>query len=79
MSEFEINKPVGIAVAVITTALVAVGIWFATGRQQGDATKPDARGVPAVAGPAQIPPDAGGAPPITGPNAAAMAPAPIPR
>jgi len=79
MSEFEISKPVGIAAALVTTVLVVVGIWFAAGRQQGDATRPDTHGVPAVAGPAQIPPDAGGAPPVTGPGAAAMAPAPIPR
>jgi len=76
MSEFEVSKPVGIAAAVITMTLVAVGIWFATGRQQGDSTKPATNGVPAVAGPAVAPPDAAGTTPVTGLGAAAMAPPP---
>lgn len=77
MNEFEISKPVGIAVGLVTVILVAAGIWFATGRQ-GDPTKPATNGVPAIAGPAMTPPDAGGAT-LPPPGAAAMAPAPIPR
>jgi hypothetical protein len=77
MSEFEISKPMGIAAAVVTTVVVAVGIWFATGRQQGDPTKPAMNGVPAVAGPAVVPPDAGGA--TMPPPGAAAAMTPIPR
>jgi hypothetical protein len=79
MSEIEISKPVGIAAAVLTTLLVAVGIWFAAGRQQGDATKPSMTGVPAVAGPAAVPPDAAGVAPTGGPGGAAMPMTPIPR